>query len=188
MQRFFYTRCHIKKISMKQICFAALLSLFVVSCDKLDCEKHPAVDECSKSAGFAPVEPKITVSQGIYGTVQFKLGNCMPIGGPGVSDCRTCPVKRKIQIYNYSLITDAVRSLNSTVFFERLNTKLIAETESDANGFFQVTLQPGTYTMVVVEDGKLYANSGDGQGGINPFTVGTGIKSVDMRIDYKAVY
>ncbi|WP_144886980.1 hypothetical protein [Lacibacter cauensis] len=97
-------------------------------------------------------------------------------------------MKRKVQIYNYSLITDAVRSMNSTVFFERLNTKLIAETESDANGFFQVTLQPGTYTMVVVEDGKLYANSGDGQGGINPFTVVTGIRNVDMRIDYKAVY
>lgn len=177
-----------KKISMKQICFAALLSLIVVSCEKLDCEKHPTDDECSNSAGFAPVEPKITVSQGIYGTVHFTIGNCMPTIGPGLTSCRTCPVKRKVQIYNYSLLSDAVRTADSYVFFERLNTTLIAETESDANGFFQVALQPGTYTMVVVENGKLYASSGDGQGGINPFTVGTGVKNVDMRITYKAVY
>ena len=112
----------------------------------------------------------------------------MPTIGPGLTSCRTCPVKRKVQIYNYRLLSDAVRTANSYVFFERLNTTLIAETESDANGFFQVALQPGTYTMVVVENGKLYASSGDGQGGINPFTVGTGVKNVDMRITYKAVY
>lgn len=173
---------------MKHLCLAALLSLVLVSCEKQDNEKNDSADECSKSAGYAPVETKITVSQGVYGTVHFTQGNCMPAGGSGATDCRTCPVKRKVQIYNYTLLSDAVRAVNSTVFFERLRTTLIAETESDANGFFQVTLQPGTYTMVVVENGKLYANAGDGQGGINPFTVGAGIKNVDLSITYKAVY
>ncbi|HLP37035.1 hypothetical protein [Lacibacter sp.] len=173
---------------MKHLCLLALLSLSLFSCQKQDNEKHASADECSKSAGYAPVETKISVSQGVYGTVHFTQGNCMPAGSSVLTDCRTCPVKRKVRIYNYSLISDAVRSSNSSVFFESLNTTLIAETESDANGFFQVTLQPGTYTMVVVENGKLYANSGDGQGGINPFTVGSGIKNVDMRITYKAVY
>lgn len=173
---------------MKHVCAAVLLSLVLVSCEKQDNEKNNNTDECSTSAGFAPVETKITVTQGIYGTVHFTQGDCMPTIAPGSMNCRTCPVKRKVRIYNYSLLSDAVRSANSYDFFERLNTTLIAETESDANGFFQVTLQPGTYTMVVVENGKLYANGGDGQGGINPFTVGTGIKNVDMRITYKAVY
>lgn len=173
---------------MKHLCLAALLSLGLVSCEKQDNEKNTSADECSKSAGYAPFETKITVSQGVYGTVHFTQGNCMPTGGLDLTDCRTCPVKRNVRIYKYSLISDAVRAANSSDFFERLNTALIAETESDANGFFQVTLQPGTYTMVVVENGKLYANSGDGQGGINPFTVGSGIKNVDMSITYKAVY
>jgi hypothetical protein len=188
MQRFYTTACQIKKISMKKIYFAALLSLFVISCEKQDCEQPTAPDECSKSAGFTPVEPKITVAQGIYGVVRFTIGNCMPTAGPGRTDCRSCPVKRKVLIYQYSLMSDAVRSMNSSVFFERLNTKLIAETESDANGFFQVSLQPGTYTLVIEENGKLYANTGDGQGGINPFTVETGIKEVGMNINYKATY
>ena len=173
---------------MKKHFVAALLSLVLVSCEKQNNAKHASADECNKSAGYVPVETKISVSQGVYGIVHFTQGNCMPTGGPGLTNCRTCPVKRKVRIYSYSLLSDAVRSANSYDFFERLNTTLIAETESDANGFFQVTLQPGTYTMVVVENGKLYANGGDGQGGINPFTVGTGIKNVDMRITYKAVY
>ncbi|MFM7840145.1 MAG: hypothetical protein ACKO6K_11290 [Chitinophagaceae bacterium] len=73
-------------------------------------------------------------------------------------------------------------------FFTRFNTRLVLETNSDTNGFFECTLPPGKYTLVVVENGLLYANASDGLGGINPFIVEAGIKQVDFSITYRAAF
>lgn len=48
---------------------------------------------------------------------------------------------------------------------------LVKQVNTDSEGFFQVVLAPGTYSVFIVVSDNIYANSGDGQGGINPLTV-----------------
>ena len=50
-------------------------------------------------------------------------------------------------------------------------TKLIAETTSDKNGFFQMKLQPGEYSIFVVYNGEIYADGFDGVGNIGKFSI-----------------
>jgi hypothetical protein len=176
--------------TMKIDAMKIFISLAMMACLAMGCTKEDAAEEsstCSGSAGFTNIENKITVTQGIYGTISFTEGNCMP--GPGPRDCRTCPVSRTVKIYRYTTNNNAIRANNYVAnFYERFTTELVAETKSDANGFYQLTLPAGNYTMVVVENGLLYAAFGDGQGGIQPITVATGKAEVNFGITYKAAF
>lgn len=137
---------------------------------------------------YAENAEKVTITQGVWGTVSFTEGNCMPTAEPASSTCTTRPVQRIVKIYPYTLTVNAVRADDSNVFFESINPQLIAETTADDNGFFQLALPDGKYSIAVVEDGKLYANGGDGNGGICPFTVSSGKTNMNFPITYKAVY
>lgn len=166
---------------MKNISLALLLCIF------LGCESQNA--EEAAACQFPDLESavsRLTITQGLYGLVSFTEGNCMP-GAGSTSMCRTCPVKRTVRFYEYTLSSDAVPS-GTAGFYTSFKTRMVAEAESDLTGFYGISLPPGTYSVVVVENGKLYANRGDGQGGINPVTVPTGLARQDLQITYKAVY
>lgn len=171
---------------MKKIYLFILIAGLAIGCDK----DEPIENEgstCANSEGFAPIETKLKITQGIYGTISFTEGNCMP--GTVAPSCRTCPVSRTLRIYKYTTNSNAIRPNNQLAgFYELFTTDLVAETKSDANGFFQLTLPPGNYTMVVLENGLLYAAFGDGQGGIHPITVGSGTKGTNFPITYKAAF
>ena len=83
---------------------------------------------------------------------------------------------------------NATPSDNSPVFFDSFNSPLIAQVNADENGFFQINIPSGHYSIAVIENGKLYANSLDGQGGLNPFTFTSGIQNVNIVMTYKAVF
>ena len=171
---------------MKKIYLFILVAGLAIGCDKNETLEDD-LSSCANSEGFAPIDDKIKITQGIFGTISFTEGNCMP--GLGPRDCRTCPVIRTVRIYKYTTISNAIKANNQAgEFYERFTTDLVAETKSDANGFFQLTLPAGNYTMVVVENGLLYAAFGDGQGGINPITVGTGRIETNFPIKYKAAF
>lgn len=154
---------------------------------------------CKKESGPAPVNcnmnqvkngniAKVTVNNGIWGTVSFMEGNCMPVAGGPTSTCKECPVKRTVRIYEYTLASQATADGTSTVFFTSFSTQLVAEVQSDDQGFFETSLAPGQYTIVVVENGKLYAPSRDMQGGLNSFNHTGGQTIVNFRMTYKAVF
>ncbi len=179
-----------KTETMKKLCLFILIAGLAIGCEKDETLENEAFS-CANSEGFAPIDNKIKITQGIFGTISFTEGNCMPGPMPvsGPLDCRTCPVIRTVRIYKYTTISNAIKVNNQAgQFYERFTTDLITETKSDANGFFQLTLPAGIYTMVVVEKGLLYAAFGDGQGGINPITVGTGTTETNFPIKYKAVF
>ena len=62
------------------------------------------------------------------------------------------------------------------------------EFASDDSGFFQVDIPAGDYTIVVVENGKLYSFGFDGQGGISPLTYAGGKQKVNLTLTYKAAF
>jgi hypothetical protein len=115
---------------------------------------------------------KISITEGIWGTVMKRVGNCIPIvigeGEDRPSSCKYFPVKREVLIYEYTFYGYAKPSSFSLAFYEKVNTKLIARTTSDEEGFFELALKPGKYSVFVIEYGLLYASSGDGQGGKIP--------------------
>ena len=132
-------------------------------------------------------EAKHTVTAGIWGTVAFQEGNCMPMVG-GTSTCKTYPVKRTVRIFPYTLPAGANAVANHAGFYSGFNAAMLKEVSSDKNGFYQADLPPGKYSVVVVENDQLYSTITDGQGAINPVEVGTTPQKMDLMINYKATF
>ncbi|WP_423128647.1 hypothetical protein [Gaoshiqia sp. Z1-71] len=166
------------------ICLSLFFALFLFSCDRTE---HEQGDWNTIAELHGYNQEKITIQQGFAGTLIMKEGNCMPMVGLNPSDngCRSYPVKRTIRIYEYTTADDVE---GYGPFFTAVNTLLRQRITTDHEGFFQVKLSPGTYSVFIEEDNKLYANSWDGQGGIRPVTVTKGQLGYEqLTIDY-AVY
>ena len=128
---------------------------------------------------------KITITEGVSGTLVKTVGNCMPLFDMDYPSCFQFPVKRKILIYEYTTLNETVRSSFSDVFYEKVHTKLIATTTCDDEGFFEVELKPGRYSLFVQEKGLLYGNLFDGDGGIAPVIVELSkVSERYLNIDY----
>jgi len=113
---------------------------------------------------------KMTISQGIGGTVLLREGNCMQFGGGAWNSCRIFPIQREVLVYEYTTI-EQVTYLGTPVFYSGISTQLFATTTCDKEGFLELELEPGNYSVFVREKGQLYASRFDGVGGINPITV-----------------
>ena len=111
---------------------------------------------------------KISITEGIWGTLVKTEGNCMPVIDWENTTCKQYPVKREILIYEYTTMNETRHEF--TKFFE-INTKLVATTTCDEDGFFELALEPGKYSVFVREEEFLYANLFDGHGGIMPVAV-----------------
>ena len=169
---------------MKKLIGICFLVICLASCKKHHCD--PA--DCDIQKAYAENATKVSIINGIWGTVSSMEGNCMPMVPPGSNTCKHCPVKRTVKIYEYTLLSQATPSGNSPIFFDSFSTQLVAQVDADNNGFFQANIPPGHYSIVIVEDGKLYANGTDGQGGLNPITYSTGLQNVNLIMTYKAVF
>ncbi len=169
---------------MRKLAVLGIAFSLLAACD----ERQDKPSSCNAESAYSRNESKVTVGNGVWGTVTFTEGDCMPRIG-GKSTCKTCPVQRTVRIYNYTTLNDVVDDANPhDSFYTSFNTTLIKEVEADTNGFFQAELPAGTYTVVVIENGKLYANSFNGQAGINPINIGNGKKKLNLSINWKAAY
>jgi hypothetical protein len=169
---------------MKKTFMPFLLALTLYSCNKDNTTKIG----CDIQQVYVDNANKVTITNGVWGTISMMEGNCMPTVPPSTNSCKNCPVKRTVKIYQYTLFSNATPSGNSTIFFDSFNTQLVAQVDADDNGFFQVSIPAGHYTIAIVENGKLYANGGDGQGGLSPFTLSSGTQNVNITITYKAAF
>lgn len=160
--------------------FLMTLAFIAISCkdeeNVIDKDKWPDLQ-----ALYAHNEAKITITQGISGTLIITEGNCMPVIGP-ISTCKSYPVKRRISIYEYTETKNATGTMPA---YDAINATLVAETDTDVDGFFQVSLVPGKYSVFMREKGKFYANRFDGTGGINPVDVENDhVNIAHQTIDY----
>lgn len=170
---------------MKKIVSLLLLVVVLVAgCNKKNDNRKPG---CNMQKVYNDNAAKVTIAAGIWGTVAFTEGNCMPAIDPKTTTCKTCPVQRVIRIYAYTTINEATPQ-NRNGFYDSFSTTLIKEFRTDENGFFQTEIPAGHYTIVAIENGKLYAFGGDGQGGIGPLTVTSGKQQVNLTFHYKAAF
>jgi hypothetical protein len=171
---------------MKTVFGLFLFIFFFISCHKDSHNSTPP--SCNIQQVYVDNAKKVTITNGVWGTVSSVEGDCMPTVPAYNSCCRNCPVKRTIKIYQYTTLNDVVTSDPYKAFFDSFTTQFVTQVDADENGFFQADIPAGHYTIVVVEDGKLYANTRDGQGGLSPFTFSSGTKNVNLTITYKATF
>ena len=165
-----------------------LLFLFLAALLQTGCSQHlSSSSNCDIQKSYTENAARVKSGSGVWGTVAFQEGNCMPTVD-AKTNCKTCPVKRTVRIYEYAASSKVAAAANEAGFFTAINTKLIREVKSDKKGFFQAELPDGQYSIVVEENGRLYANGTDQDGGINPVTVRGGMEKIDIIINYKAVY
>ncbi len=169
--------------------FSLLLCLtifFISACDKLD--HDPEMKWLNKTKALIEHNSeKISIGQGIAATVLFTEGNCMPTVWPASNNCRTYPVRRVVHIYEYTLHTQTNHAGGG--FHTKVNSKRIAKITSDIEGFFEISLVPGKYSIFVEENNMLYANGWDGQGGVQSIEVTAGeVSFKQIPITYKAYY
>lgn len=154
---------------------------------KKDTKVEPIASACDIEKTYLQNETKVSATTGLYGTLASMEGNCMPMIGPGPWPCTTCPIKRTVRIYSYTMITQATPQ-NGRGFYDSFSTQLIKEVETDNDGFYQIDLVPGDYTIVAIENGKLYAFGFDGSGGLSPVHYAGGKQKLNLTMIYKAVF
>ncbi len=129
--------------------------------------------------------------QGIKGRIVWLEGNLMPTIGDNTN------MKTKYEgtlIQRTILIYEAVKgrdteSGSSPSFYTSVKSKLIRKIKTDESGLFKAKLNPGKYSIFVLEEAGLFANVFDGEGFINPVTVEAGkFTDVVIKVNYKAVY
>ncbi len=123
-------------------------------------------------------------TQGITGKIYLRHGNYMP--SPGRTSTPGKPVIRLVFVYE---LTKRGQTTENGTFFNNINSRLIAKSQSNVNGDYYIKLPPGRYSIFVKEDKQLYANTFDGDGNINPVEVKKdSISKKDIIISTNAVY
>lgn len=168
--------------------FHLLLICIVLIVCLASCNKETKEDDNKSNVNITELIEKnlekITIGNGLSGTVYQVEGNCMPIIDEN-STCKTFPIKRKILVYEYTTTSQLIGTGTS---YESILTQKIAETESDSEGFYEINLGPGIYSIFVFEKGNYYANNFDGNGGIHPVEIIADSLSLEhLSLDY-AVY
>ncbi len=128
----------------------------------------------------------VTIKQGIWGNVWLWEGNFMP--GPGGSNRgKVTAVRREVRIYKPTSPKD-LEPLSGTNF-TKVKSKFVKKVKSGKNGFYQISLPPGRYSIFVKEESTLYANWFDGHGFVLPVTVvKDSVTKFQIDITSKATY
>lgn len=169
-----------KRADMKKTIGLFLLALTFIGCNKdKNNEKEPV--SCDMEKVKQENASKVTITGGIWGTLALMTGNCMPLIDPANTTCKTCPTRRTLRIYEYTTRQQATQQTPGA-YFDSFSTRLLKEFSADDNGFFQTEIVPGRYTIVAVDQGKLYAFGLDGHDGISPLTVTDGKQQTDLAI------
>ena len=146
---------------MKKILLVVLAMLSLVACEK-------------KSDVETPIESP-TLTQGIYGQVKERYGNWEPVWDPNDNSRGYRPIVRDIYVYEYTTIKDFDQSYIDCLYpADKMPKPLVATTTSKENGFYQLQLEPGKYSVFMLEEGNMYAPGKDDYGGLNPITIGVG--------------
>jgi hypothetical protein len=170
---------------MKALCLICFLNLILLA----SCEKKKEKDDNFQLINIEELikrnASKVSIKMGVAGTLLKKDGNCMPMIGSSSTSCRTYPVGRSIMIYDYTTKNEAV---DWGPMYNFVYSRFVAQCDADQDGFFQITVDTGRYSIFIKESDKLYANSSDGQGGINPIIVSNdSVSIITLMLDY-AVY
>ena len=95
-------------------------------------------------------------------------------------------IQRTVLIYE---LTHRDQCTRGEELYTRIDSRLVAQVESDSMGHFATSLPHGHYSIFTQEPDGYFANKFDGEGHVNPVTIVKGKTTViRVKIDYKAFY
>jgi hypothetical protein len=111
---------------------------------------------------------KVTVDEGVFGLVLYWQGDFRGICAQG----RITKVATRLHFYEPTQ-QNQTTILSLEGFYSEINTPRIGTTNSDEDGFFEIELEPGTYSVFAedTDEGIFYSFGLDDSGIINPVTV-----------------
>ena len=162
-----------------------LFCLLFVGCHKYK-NSNTTPANCDIQQVYNENAKKVSITNGVWGTVSLAEGNCMPSVPYTPCKIQRCPIKRTVKIYQYSTTSNTIPFNPYGPFFDSLNTQLVRQVNTDENGFFQADIPTGHYSIFIVENGKLYAdnNKKDNQGGLYPLSFTSGMINVNLELYY----
>ena len=108
-----------------------------------------------------------TINEGIYGTVKVRYGDWMP----GSTNGGEKPLACEVRAYEYFTLDDIGGYRHADYSPEQMPKTLVASTNSDSKGRYQLSLPPGQYSVVLMDGDMCQITSVDDKGGICPVTV-----------------
>lgn len=142
--------------------------------------------DCVARALTMEQRARVTIPQGLWGTVCLFEGDFMPGPPEAPARGRTLAVSRTIYVHALThqsqVVPPAGADGRSSMLHSAVLTPRVDSTQSDERGFFQVRLPPGRYSLFVRERGQHYVNLFDGQGNVFPVTVDSG-RVTYVRVD-----
>lgn len=117
-------------------------------------------------------------SSGVFGASSLIEGNCQPDASS--SECNFSFISSTIKIRNLTTIFDSVNFVYYNFEEEALDTTI-----SDKNGNFNLDLEPGIYSIFIVDDGKEYCNNFDAESNACKLIIEEGKKTeYNITIDH----
>ncbi len=113
-------------------------------------------DDCRGNKRPLKNEASVTIAQGLWGDVWFWDGDFMPICPQGIVRA----VSREIVIFERATQADVTSIENRPGFYSEVRVDEIARITSNQQGFYQLTLPPGEYSIFIVEDSMYYRGAG----------------------------
>lgn len=128
----------------------------------------------NKSAAFG--NPN---SSGVFGVLSLVSGNCMP--GPGVqTDCKLENISSTIRVRPLTHYSEG-----DTFVYYSFTEDPIAATSSLEDGSYDLNLEPGEYSIFVLDGDKEYCNSFDADGNACKLIIKEDMKSeYNVTIDH----
>ena len=124
--------------------------------------------------------------QGIEGYVYRLSGNQMP--SPDRKPPSPKGIKTTIYIYQLTNINQVIRQGESP-FYRSIRTIFVSKIETDSNGYFNIIIEPGRYSLFTKKGALFFANWFDKDNNIAPAEVSPGqMTKVEFTVDSDAVY
>lgn len=154
--------------------------------------KNDTLKKCDINKIRIKNSKKTTIQQGVWGTVSFMEGDFMPTFNKDNPKNSHCPVERTVRVYELTYKKNAIDIDRS--YKQYKSTKLLKEIKTDYEGFFQIDLPPGKYSIFIIENGKLYNNSIELKNGdinkeiLGPMEIKKGIQEYNIQISHNASF
>lgn len=156
--------------------FAALALILVSGCSN---PEHPALTD-------AEIDARRTIQMGVFGTVEHRKTVLDGEDAEAVSDRGSGRTVRIHEVVDSAGDAVDVSSPDEYGRFD-VNTPLVGEATVDADGFYEVALPPGTYS-VFIEDGDAWYCNGFSSNQLCPVTIVSSPLRNDILIDYETAY